>query len=451
MTIESLKRNLLVIDDEQLFCQSVKDYLTKKMPLQVFLAHTCEDGLKECSCRKIDVVILDQKLPDGRGVDLCSSILEYNEGAKIIFITAYPSFDNAVEAIRTGAYDYLSKPFEPEQLLMTIERALKTQKLEKVEQTASYHESKEKEDSRMIGIEGGLAEINKLIKKAAFTKSPVLISGETGTGKNLVARQIVFSAKFDSAPFVSENCAAIAESLIESELFGHEKGAFTGADKAHKGLFEMADEGTLFLDEIGEIPLRLQPKLLGVLDDKKFRRVGGQTTKRVDVRIITASNIDLEQAVAEKSFREDLYHRISVIRIHLPPLRDRLGDLPQLCKYFLNRFAAGSDLKLAESEIEGLANYNWPGNIRELKNVIERAIFLQEDGQLKPTKLLKPELSGSSFATAPAIIEIASLDDYEKDYIGRVLEMLDNNRTRTAKLLGVSRSTLIRKIERYRL
>lgn len=287
----SFKKALLVIDDDRLFCDAVRDYFQGEQ-LDVYIATSGAEGVDICSRRRIDVILLDQELPDGEGHGFCSSLLKHSEQVKIIFITAHASYKSAVEAIKAGAYDYLSKPVELEELNLALRHAINTINLERVEQVQKYHNLKESEESVLVGQ--GLDPVRRLIDLAAAADAAVLITGETGTGKNVVAKCIHYKGSDDSAPFISINCSALPENLIESELFGYEKGAFTGAASSRKGIFEMAEGGTLLLDEIGEMPVHLQAKLLSVLEDKQVRRIGGESVKPVAVRIIATTNVDLE-------------------------------------------------------------------------------------------------------------------------------------------------------------
>ncbi len=444
------KRNILVIDDDMVFCDTAKDYLTSET-MEVFTANTGRGGLAICSQRRMEIVLLDQKLPDAEGVSLCPFILKQNEQTKIIFITAYPSFDNAVEAIKVGAHDYLSKPFELEELEIAIEKALRTLELEMIEQLQNYKDDKESEGTTLIRGQGGLAETLKLVDLAALVNAPVLITGETGTGKNIFAKSIHYKSPARGKAFISINCAAFPENLIEVELFGCEKGAFTGAVTARKGIFELAEGGTLFLDEIGAMPLHLQSKLLSVLEDKQIRKVGGESIRPVDARIIAASNNDLEDAVKNKTFRSDLYYRLSVIRIHIPPLRDRLHDIPELCDFFIRKTAKDRKATLSDSELSRLMEYEWPGNVRELKNVIERSLIIQKEDVLRPSEFLKVSTSSFSTPPLPAENDIITLEELEKTHIRQAIGKFSGNYTRTAKALGISLSTLKRKIKSYNL
>jgi DNA-binding NtrC family response regulator len=451
MSTEYTSRTILVVDDDKVLCDAIKDYFSSKT-VEVLISHTGAGALVICSRRKVDVVLLDQKLPDVEGHTLCPPILKHNGQTKIIFITAFPSFDSAVKAIKLGAYDYLSKPFELEQLDLAIEKAFRTIDLEMVEQFQEYRSEKESEEAVIIGGDGGLSEIMKLVDLAGSTDAPVLITGETGTGKDLVAKAIHYKSPFRKAAFIDINCAALPESLIEAELFGHEKGAFTGAVTSKKGIFEMAEGGTLLLNEIGEMPLNLQSKLLSVLEGKKIKRLGGELITPVSFRIIAATNTDLEKAV-RKSFREDLYYRLSVIRIHMPPLRDRRKDIPALCDYLVKKIARGRQVKVSASEIARLMDYDWPGNVRELRNILEGAFILQKGPSLSPSEVLVTRGNFSKATPQASFTEndLKTLAEMEKNHIKHALDKLSHNYTRTAKSLGISLSTLKRKVKEYGL
>lgn len=444
------KHSLLIIDDDKIFCDTVKDAFDPAR-FEVMTTHTKKSGLAACLEKKMDVVVLDQKLPDGEGHSICPDILDCNENTKIIFVTAYPSFQNAVNAIKAGAYDYLSKPFSLEELRMTVHRSLDMQKLERVKDLETYRIGKERDNNVLVGDFESNTYLRELINMAATANSPVLITGETGTGKNVVARAIHFtdSRRDNQSPLIKVNCAALPENLIEDELFGHEKGAFTDAGTSRKGIFELADGGTLVMDEIGDMPLHLQAKLLGVLDDQKIRRLGGQSSIPVNVRVIASTNREPEEAVENKTFRRDLYYRLSVIRIHVPPLRERTKDIPPLCEYFIEKMGGTRSVKLPKEELNRLMEYHWPGNIRELKNIIERSLLLHGD-TLYPSRLI----GASSVRPGPASAvtpvkpgELKTLEQVEKEHILRVLGALSYNITQSANALGVSRSTLKRKVK----
>lgn len=447
------KRTILVVDDNDIFCETVRDILRDENT-DVLTANTGKDGLKICQDTKVDVVILDQKLPDTEGVALCPSILKENDQTKIIFVTAYPSFSNAVEAIKVGAHDYLSKPFEMAELELTVKQAFRTQELEKTEQLQNYHDHRESEGIGLISGQGVFEEILKMIDLAAASDAPVLITGETGTGKNVVARAIHYKSNLPRKLFLTTNCAALPESLIEAELFGSEKGAFTGATSLRRGIFELADGGTLVLDEISSMPIHLQSKLLGVLEEKKIRRVGGESFKPINVRVIAISNADLEEAIKDKFFRDDLYYRLSVIHINIPPLRERKRDIPRLCEYFIKLMTKKSDIKLSDEEINKLMEYEWPGNVRELKNVMERALIIQRGKSLQPSRLLKgnhnlPVATLNNLENESN--KITTLETMERNHIEKALIKYTGNYTQTAKALDISLSTLKRKVKNYNL
>lgn len=448
--LRKLKRTILIVDDDRTFCESVTDFLASA-DLEVLSARTGAECLDVCTRLKVDVVLLDQKLPDREGHELCPPILRCNEQTKIIFTTAYPSFDNAVKAVRAGAYDYLSKPFELQELEIAVKRVLRVLDLERLEQFQNFRNDRETEETVLIGGHRGLGEIRKMVELASCADAPVLITGETGSGKNVVARSIHFWGPMRKSPFISVNCSAIPENLIEAELFGCAKGAYTGAVSDKKGIFEMADGGTLFLDEIGEMPMHLQSKLLGVLEDKQIKRLGEDSIRRVDVRVIAATSLDLEDAITRNKFRKDLYYRLSVIKMHIPPLRERRGDIPELCAFLMRQIGRGRRVELPELELQRLMKYDWPGNVRELRNILERAVILQKGPDVRPSCLLAdvrevPEPVKETEGRASA-----TLDGVEEAHIKNVLQLNSGNFARTARALGISLTTLKRKLRKYRL
>ncbi len=447
-------RHLLLIDDDKCFCELVMEHLGIPK-LKVSSAHTRAEGLRICTGSEVDVVLLDQKLPDGEGREICPAIIEHNDSTKIIFSTAYPSFDNAMHAIKSGAYDYISKPVDLDELRLTIERALRTLDLELVENIQNFNNSKENTETRVIGEKGGLAETARLIDLAAASKAPVLLTGETGVGKNIVAKAIHFRGSSKKSAFISVNCAALPENLIEAELFGYEKGAFTGATCSRKGVFEMAEDGTLLLDEIGEMPVHLQAKLLGALEDGKIKRLGGDSIRSVNARVIAATNASLDEAVGRKTFRKDLYYRLNVINIEIPPLRRRKQDIPALCEFILTKTTNRTDIILPTAELDRLMEYDWPGNVRELKNIMERAVILKKGLEVRPSELLltgerresESRLAGAAPDTTDRCL---TLDEVERKHILKVLEMQSGNITRTAEVLDVSLSTLKRRLNSFK-
>jgi DNA-binding NtrC family response regulator len=443
-------RTLLVLDDDRLLCQAVRDGLSSDS-LRVVEAHTAAEGLAACSREAVDVVVLDQRLPDAAGPDLCRPILAANEATRIVFVTAFPSFDNALQALKEGAHDYLCKPFELEQLALVVKRSLSVRELERVERLQRYRSARDREEAVLVGE---LQSVREVLRLATPFDTPVLVTGETGTGKDLVAKSIHFGSPRRQGPFVSVNCAALPENLIEAELFGWERGAFTGAVERREGVIEMAEGGTLFLDEIGEMPLHLQSKLLGFLEDRETRRVGGRSARRVDARIVAATNAELESQIAAGRFRSDLYYRLNVIRVHMPPLRERREDIPALAEALLGRVVGPSRRpSLAPGEPERLMAYSWPGNVRELRNVLERSLVLHRE-PLRPSELLgrtEPRAAPEAPADPTGVAaEDLSLEAVERRHIQSVLRLHSGNLARSARALGISLSTLKRKVKGYR-
>jgi DNA-binding NtrC family response regulator len=444
VTASSTKKSLLIIDDDELFCDAIRIGLHSQN-LTIHIAHKGQDGLAFCKKHHVDIILLDQKLPDGEGRNLCPQLLQVNDQVKIIFITAYPSFESAVKGIQVGAHDYLSKPFELDELRLSIEQMFHTQELEKNVALQHYKRHREHSDTVLVS-HGGLQDTQDIVQRAAQSQAPVIITGETGTGKNVVAKYIHFHSQRADNGFLSINCAALPENLIEAELFGTVKGAFTGATETRKGIFEMADGGTLLLDEIGEMPLHLQSKLLSVLEEGQVRKLGSHSLKPVDVRIIAATNRDIEQAVKDNRFREDLYFRLNVLRIHVPPLRQRQQDIPDLCRHFLNKIPDAAHMILASEELDLLCQYHWPGNVRELKNIIERAVIFQRDGGIYPSELLQ---SSSATSAKSSHDGHQTLEMVIRHHILTVLESQQGNLTQTSNTLGISLSTLKRRLKEY--
>jgi DNA-binding NtrC family response regulator len=456
-------RVLLLVDDDVGFRMSAADAFRAE-GATVVEAGTRAEALAACARGRIDVVILDQQLPDGPGVEICPALLAHDDRIKIIAATAYPEFSHAVAALRAGAFDYVSKPVDLDQLEHVISRALKTSELEAAAEVQQYQSRRDRSAAVLVGG-GGLAEVRRLADIASRSEAPVLVTGETGTGKNVLARYIHFSGSSPEAPFVAVNAGAIPAELVESELFGHERGAFTGAARQRRGVFEMADGGTLFLDEIGNLSLEIQAKLLTVLDERQIRRVGGEASHPVRVRIIAATNADLEAAVRARAFREDLYYRLDVIHLHMPPLRERLADLGALCRHLVAELGRGRALALPDEELERLAAYPWPGNVRELRNVLERAITLEQGSTLRPSAYLGRERRpptgpaatpvpgpGAAPTAAPAagpLGELVPLADVERAHVLAVLRRVDGNLARAARVLEVSESTLRRKLQAW--
>jgi len=448
---------LLVVDDEPSMREFLEILLAQE-GYQVATAASGEEGLKIYRQLEPDLILTDVKMPGMSGLDLIREIHALDASIPIIAITAYASADDAIRAVREGAYDYLSKPFQIEDLRIIIRNALEARRLrrENVELRRSIDEQHRL--GEIIGKSPQMEEVFDLISRIAPSKASVLVIGESGTGKELVARAIHRGSGRADRPFVTVNCTAIPENLLESEMFGHVKGSFTGAVANKQGLVEAAHTGTLFLDEVGDISLAIQAKLLRFLQDRGSRRVGGTDEKKIDVRIIAATNKKLEKEMEEGNFREDLYYRLNVIRIRLPPLREREEDIPLLMDHFLKKFAAeqGKNIgKVSSLVMRVLCNYHYPGNVRELENIIERCVTLEQSDQLTAENLPPKLIEGTQDTTSPLTekeiphdgIDLnRTLDNVERDLINRALGITGGHRSRAARLLGISFRSL-----RYRL
>jgi DNA-binding NtrC family response regulator len=460
-------KRILIADDKA----SMREMLTQAMEAKGFDVVAVPDGnaALEQAEAGVDLVITDLRMPGKDGVEVLGGVKRISPETEVIVMTAFGTVENAVEAMRLGAFDYILKPFSIDELELKVDRALDRGRL------ASEVQYLKEEDARrtgpMIGEGEVMRAVQKLIDKVAASASPVLVLGESGTGKELVAREIHRRSARSGGPFVAVNCAALSEGVLESELFGHEKGAFTGAMTGRKGRFELADGGTLFLDEIGELPAAVQVKLLRVLQDTEFERVGGNKSIRVDTRIVAATHKDLKKAIPKGEFREDLYYRLNVISIELPPLRDRREDIPALAEHFLARYARelAKPARLSAEVLDRLIHYRWPGNIRELQNVLERAVVLCEGEQLTvadlPREILEPAgTPAPGPVPAAALVEAtepgspehptdltARLDALEKAIILEALQKFRWNQTKVAAALGLKRSSLQYKMKKHGL
>jgi DNA-binding NtrC family response regulator len=378
------------------------------------------------------------------GIEVCRRILEMDPRTKVILVTAYATVPCAVDAIKAGAFNYLSKPFELDELLIIMDLAVRNVQMEGKIRVQDYERTRESEEKQLIGSSDEMRRVREQIRLAATTDSNVLITGETGVGKNVVARAI-HDLQAGRENILTVNCSAIPENLMEAEYFGHEKGVFTGADTRREGIFELADGGTLVLDEIGEIPIRLQSKLLTILEDKCVRRIGGGRNIPVDVRIIATTNEHLDQAVREKRFRQDLYYRLAVVTIQVPPLRQRPSDIPEIAEYFARLFCR-KPVSILPQDVKEMINYPWPGNVRELRNVIERASLLLKGDILRPAGLLVSSGNGKASAdNRPSdVMAIVPLQELKRQQILTALKACAGNKSRTARTLGISLSTLKR-------
>ncbi|RPI80062.1 MAG: sigma-54-dependent Fis family transcriptional regulator [Desulfobacteraceae bacterium] len=440
--------NILIIDDDDFFNASLSDFLSQK-GFRVQVALNGKQGIEGFEAEPGSLVLLDQELPDQSGVEVCKKILEINSATKIIFMSAYASIPYAVEAMLAGAFHYLSKPFELEELLLQIKMAAKNVRLEGKLRVQDYQSEKEKQEKKLIGSSDLMKRIREQIKLAASSDAHILITGETGVGKNVIAREISQLQPTRKEPFLTINCAAIPENLMESEYFGYEKGVFTGADQRREGIFELADGGTLVLDEISEIPMHLQSKLLTVLEERCIRRIGGRNIIPIDVKIIATTNQPLEAAIKNKTFRQDLYYRLAVFNIHVPSLRQHSEDIPELAEYFIHGFSR-TPLKIPEKDMEKMVNYTWPGNVRELRNIIERSVILRLDNEIKPANLLTQKDQSDDAAHGPIshspATDFLPIEKVIAHHIKACLKVCNGNKSLAARKLGISLSTLKRKL-----
>ena len=454
---------ILVVDYEPNY-QIVLAELLRDEDFEVFTADNGTAALPIIQDTDLDLVISDMKMPGMDGIELMKKIKEFNKNLPVILITAYAEVEKAVEAMRLGAFTYLAKPFSNEQLLAAAKKAIEHYGLVREIKRLRSEISPRSGFEGMIGKNPNMSSVYQLIEKVSPTPSSVLITGESGTGKELVARAIHNLSPRHEAPFISVNCAALSNTLLESELFGHEKGAFTDAISMRKGRFELADGGTLFLDEIGEMPASLQAKLLRVLQERAFERVGGNATQTIDVRLLTATNRDLKDEVDKKHFREDLYYRLNVIRIHLPPLRDRVDDIPALVTHFLHKNAqrlGKEQITISPEALRLLVGLPWEGNIRELENTIERAAILCSNNHIDPEDVqpdsseLKSQEWSSGLDLAQFVPEGLKLSEVlngiEEKLVRQALENADNIQARAAEHLGITKSLLQYKMKKYKL
>ncbi len=452
------RASVLVVEDNEDLCQTLADVMRKEGH-RVRTAFSGGQALSILRKDLIDLVLLDIKLPEIDGLRVLEEIKEIDPDLLVIMITAITDAQPAVDAMKKGAYDYLMKPFELDELKIVVNKALETHRLKREVSRLRQQQQKQFPDDELFGNSPAMLEVKRLIKVVAATpRTSVLIEGESGTGKELVANAVhKWSSRADK-PLIKLNCAAIPENLLESELFGHEKGAFTDAKSLKKGIFELANGGSIFLDEVVSMKLSLQPKLLRVLETQSFRRIGGTSDINIDVRIIAATNRNLEEAVREGAFREDLYYRLKVMVITLPPLRERVEEILPLATLFIgaNNEEFGKDVRYISDEAKLLLlRYRWPGNVRELKNVIERAVILCTGNTLLPEHLPMElrrgddnlSLTGSEFETANG--DGLSLQEMERRHIIRVLRQNQGNKSKTARILRISRSTLREKMKVY--
>ena len=437
---------ILIVDDEQI----VRDSLThwfEEDGYQVSSAADAFDVLKDLQPGKYDIMLVDIKMPKMSGLELLEKVKEIDPDCIVIIITAYASVPSAVQALKNGAFDYVTKPIDPDELSHLIKNAIKQKALKKENIALRTSIDEMFSFEGLIGESPEMKKVFELIKIVAPQDTTVMIRGESGTGKELIARAIHMNSPRKYYPIIPVNCGAFTETLLESELFGHEKGAFTGAQYRRKGKIEMANGGTLFLDEVGSVSPKMQVELLRVLESKQFTRVGGSEIVKVDFRLISATNENLEKLVEEGRFREDLYYRLNVFTIYIPPLRERRSDIPILANHFVQKFARQMNkpiLKISDEAMEILLNHSWPGNVRELENAIERAMVVGNPPEIKPSDLPFHIEKVNSY-------ESDSLEEIEKNHIQRVLKKYDWNISKAATALNIDRVTLYNKIKKYGL
>ena len=443
---------VLVIDDEK-HQRDILQMILESEGYETVTAGNGRQALQALQAQAFDLALTDLKMPDTNGIALLGELIKIQPGLCVILMTAHGSIDSAVTAIKNGAFDYLTKPLEREQLLLVLGRAL--------ERTRLLHENRMLQEQlrdrfridNIVGAHGSMQDVFRVVHKVAASMTTLLIYGESGTGKELVARALHQHSERRDRPFYAVNIAALPESILEAELFGYEKGAFTGADSRKIGLFEQASSSTLFLDEVGDLKRDLQVKLLRTLQEREILRVGGTERVKVDARIITATNQDLERAVREGRFREDLYYRLNVIPITLPPLRERRTDVPLLVEHFLRKYSEGRTPKpMSEEALKTLMAYDWPGNVRQLESVIERAVLLSEGDVLGPEDLPAAVRARINTTADPIAIEIPDsgidIEGVERSLIVKALEKAQGNVTRAARLLGLTRRTLQYRLEK---
>lgn len=443
---------ILVVDDEMLVRDLIAEILKRKN-LDVTVAENGQMALSFLKENNYDMVITDMKMPDLTGIDLLHKIKEIAPHTIVVVITAYGSIENAVEAMRLGAFHYLIKPFSPDTIEAVLEKArdhasLLQENMSLRQQVSGTHSSA----PLVIGESSAIRKIMNDVLQVAKSNANVFISGESGTGKEVIAHAIHFNSLRSAKPFIKVNCAAVPETLIESEFFGHEKGSFTGANAKRMGRFELANSGTLLLDEVTEIPIVLQAKLLRAVQEQEFERIGGTKPIKVDVRLISTSNRDIKEAIEKRNLREDLYYRLNVVPILLPPLRERKEDITPLARYFLEKFCKENnreEKKLSAESEKKLVAYDWPGNVRELANIIERAVVMDNHKMISPEQLF---IEKGNLTSSESQLPIGmTLNELEKKFIIETLEKNHQNRTKTAEILGISVRTLRNKLQEYNL
>src|SRR5213594_3894560 len=452
---DEMKTRLLVVDDEQSIrrlCMTIGNTLGYVCAE----AESAEAALARLDTDTPDLLLTDLKLPNMSGVELLKQTKQLLPHTEVAIMTGHGSIESAVDAMKLGAYDYIEKPFRVEKMRLLLQRMAEKVRLVTENEFLRERVTTEENLDGIIGTSANIQDVLRMISRLKDTRTPVLVSGESGTGKEMVARAIHFRGTMAQTPFVAVDCGSLVPTLMESELFGYEKGAFTGATRSKAGLFHAANGGTIFLDEIGELPLEMQAKLLRVLQEKEVRPVGSNEKVRVDVRVIAATNRDLEAAYRSGTFRKDLYFRLNVVTVHLPSLRERRSDIPMLVHWFLERLAPGDSIQVTSAAMKALLQYDWPGNVRELENCMERAVALGDRRRIDMGDLPPSLMSGSqaldSVADSPSSsLSSTDLEDIERATIQRVFEQVKGDKALAGRMLGISRATLYRKLKRYNI
>lgn len=447
-------RQVVVIDDDE-HMRGALEVAIRKAGFKVRAFDSGEMALEFLKSEPVHAIITDLRMPGMNGMQVLESAARISPGVPVVMITAYGTVGSAVEAMKKGAFDFIQKPFDVDQVEVVVRKAVEHYELVRENEFLKAELGNRRTVDFVLGKSAVMGKVFEMVEKVAGSTSTVLITGESGTGKEVVARAIHARSPRSQRPFLCVNCAALSAGLLESELFGHEKGAFTGAERMRKGRFELADGGTLLLDEVSEINLELQAKLLRVLQEREFERVGSSVTRRVDVRVIATTNRDLKKEISNGRFREDLYFRLNVVCINVPPLRERKEDIEDLAKHFISKYAArtgGGERRLHPKTLELLMGYDWPGNVRELENILERAMVLNQGGEILPEHIApgleKPVRQCSDLASA---VRDMTIEEVEKIVVKAALERFSGNRVRAAEALGISRRTLIEKIKRWGL
>jgi DNA-binding NtrC family response regulator len=444
--------NLLIIDDERSIREACRE-VAQSLGFNAFVADSAEVGYKLMDANPIDLVLLDMKLPGAGGLEALHHIREHRPDAVVVVVTGFATVQSAVQAMKYGAYDYVTKPFSLDELRMLLERVTSHLKLRSENRMLRERVKSKQGFGSIIGRSPEMEKLYRMIAKAAYSTHPVLILGESGTGKELVARSIHFSGPHRDKPFIPVDCGSLVPTLVESELFGYVKGAFTGAARSKEGLLAVAEGGTVFLDEVGELTVDLQAKLLRAIQEKEIRAVGSTRTTPIDVRVLAATNRDLETAVAEGNFRRDLYFRLNVLTLRIPPLRERRQDIPLLAQHFLERLSrpTGVEHSISDDALKLMLAYDWPGNVRELENSLERACALTSGPLIHTADLPSPlQKSASEPAAEESITDrIVPMETLEKQAILGAIEQLNGDKLLVAKLLNIGKTTLYRKLKEY--